>query len=241
MKNDETPKKADVLTTLSWVSFPQKVIEARLASMYLKAEASLKRSKRRRYNTGPTKQEILQWIKTHYVPPHGKGTALVEAVVVEAERQRSIVAKRASMKPDPVGKKSRRDRLAAVAASMYSIWSGKDCTQPVVAQPIALGSVGRLLAIVDGGSWSTRPRLILRDRDTGHTEVVVYNDRKIGTTVYEAVMALLPRWVVRQMFTGLSIELAVNPVRFIVNGETVQPSGVEWVYTDPHKTLAVPG
>lgn len=231
-------KEADVLASMSWTAIPFKAQVARLANLYLRKEGEIRRI-HRNYE-GATAGTVRLFIKSLYTPPHGLGKATTDAVRKALPWQRKIRKKRED-NPPWVWKKARRprDRWNAVARHRYSIWEKnyKGKQEKVAPNVVGLGRIGDVTVIVEGGSYSVKTRVYLRDNVTKAEKVVMLRGDRLKS-ITQAMLRMAPKAALRGMFSGAPIRLDVAEEAFEVEGKLVSWRNVYEIYSGRkvHKT-----
>lgn len=228
--------EAELLDSLSWCGMSYEARTTRLANAYIKNERTIKR--RSRGYCGPTKGTVQTFVKSLYIPPRGQLASTVRDVLTEIKRQKAVRKRREDNPPlDPqkpgaksgYGLGSRRNK---VAKAHYTTWTTRYSQTPEKAEPAVagLGSIGNCLVIVDTGGYYARPRIYIKDKDTGRRALYVVKMRTDPRSLLDGLTAVAPKGVLRRLFDGSTCKLTVDG--FLLNGELVEFRNVIRAYRD---------
>ena len=220
---------ATILESMGWMGLPYRVRIAKTAALYRNKEAYIRRN-HRNYR-GPTVSTVKLFVKSLYTPPRGEGQSTYIDVICEIAKQKDTRKQREARQPWTWSKPTNNVRRNEVAKNHYTIWSpgygGKEEKQSY--NCIAIGRVGGIVLMVDGGGYYSHPRLYLRSPE-GEVKVVVIDAKERPKGITGALTRLAPVNCLRGAFEGASISLDFDAEAFRVNGKLMPWRNVLKVY-----------
>jgi|2_EtaG_2_1085320.scaffolds.fasta_scaffold47405_2 hypothetical protein len=222
-------QRADVLDSLSWVGMTLDARVAKLASLYLKEESAISGASRR--YKGPTYGTVGVFVRSLLTPARGEGKLTYERVLDELPRQRKIQEDRAKTPAWKWTKRSVKKRRNAVAAHRFTIWETDWRKRKTKTSPNCVGitKFADATLIVDGGGYSTSPRIWMLDRATKKEKVVVLEGDRLSS-INGALLRLTPKKALRGALSGWPIRFDFIAEAFEIDGELVPWKKVRRIY-----------
>ena len=221
----EPSKRPELLDALAFAALSGQHLYCRLATLFLKAEADLKRrskGSRARRNWEIADKTVGEWMKPIYTPARGTTKAVIAEVVKEALRQKNVreqraalIAYRATYGKTP----GRSERRTAVASLLYGFETKgyNNDYQIQNASPALLTSYGEHLVAVDRGHYRGT-HLFVRNRRTGRSTLVKLENGRAGETLPDFFFGLASKETRAAIFEGVSVTVDLDALALIVGG-----------------------
>lgn len=228
--------EAAPLESIAWIYMSDKARVQKLAYLYRKDERSI-RYAHRNY-CGPTLGTVKAFVRSLYTPPRGKMGSTFKDVLDAIKAQKEKETDRKKYAPFVWSKPSVADRMKWVIRRRLRVFtkSYNGEKEKVSIKCSAVSTVSGVLLLVEPGGYYHHPRIYMKDKRTKKVKVVVMGERNIKS-LSDALLALSPNGVVRQIFGGASVALDFENEGFNIDGELVRWSNTCKVYHGTKQAL----